>query len=139
MRMKLKAVSACALLLSTSLAAHAGAVVVGKESSIGTMDADQAKRVFLGRDTNIGGANVTVLYQKEEATRTDFETKVLGKTGSDLSAYWAKLIFTGKATAPEEVGGGDAAVRTKLAANPNAIGYVTDAGVDSTVKVIYKY
>lgn len=139
MRTKLKAVSAGVLLLSTSLAANAGAVVVGKDSSLSAMDADRVKRIFLGRETNINGANVVVLYQKEEATRSDFENKVLGKTGSDLSAYWAKLIFTGKAAAPDEVAGGDAGVRTKLAGNPNAIGYVTDAGVDSTVKVLFKY
>jgi ABC-type phosphate transport system substrate-binding protein len=139
MRTKLKAVSASALLIATSMAAHAGAVVVGKDSPIGTMDADAAKRVFMGRDTNLNGANIVVLYQKDETTRTAFETKVLGKTGSDLSAYWAKLIFTGKASAPDEVAGGDAAVRAKLAGNPNAVGYVTDGGVDSTVKVIYKY
>lgn len=139
MRTKLKAVSAGVLLLSTSMAANAGAVVVGKDSSLSAVDADRAKRIFLGRETNINGANVVVLYQKDEANRSDFENKVLGKTGSDLSAYWAKLIFTGKATAPEEIAGGDAAVRTKLAGNPNAIGYVTDAGVDSTVKVLYKY
>jgi ABC-type phosphate transport system substrate-binding protein len=138
MRIKLKAASAYALLWMASLSAHAGAVVVGKDSPINAMDAEQVKRLFLGRESSVNGVNMVVLYQKDEANRAEFETKVLDKTGAALTAYWAKQIFTGRATAPEEVSG-DAAVRSKLAANPNAIGYVSDRGVDSTVKVLFKY
>jgi len=126
-------------LLATSMAAHAGAVVVAKNSSIAAMDGEEIKRIFLGRESQIGGNTVTVIYQKDESNRDAFETKVLGKSGADLSAYWAKLVFTGRATAPEEIAGGDAGVRARLANSPNAIGYVTDAGIDSTVKVIFKY
>src|SRR5882757_1306872 len=92
-----------ALMLLSSMAAHAGAVVVSKDSPLATFDADEAKKVFLGREAVIAGQSVSVIYQKDGAIRTDFETKVLGKTGSDLSAYWSKLIFTGKAAAPDEV------------------------------------
>jgi ABC-type phosphate transport system substrate-binding protein len=127
-----------ALLLAASSAAFAGAVVVAKDSPVGTMDADQVKRVFLGRESTLAGHTAVVVYQKDESVRTDFETKVLGKTGSELSAYWSKQIFTGKAMAPDEVAG-DAQVRAKVASTPGAIGYVTDSGVDSTVRVIFKY
>jgi ABC-type phosphate transport system substrate-binding protein len=127
-----------AILVAASSASFAGAVVVAKDSPVGAIDADQAKRVFLGREASLGGHTAVVVYQKDEAVRTDFENKVLGKTGSELSAYWSKQIFTGKAMAPEEVAG-DAQVRAKVASTPGAIGYVTDSGVDSTVKVIFKY
>jgi ABC-type phosphate transport system substrate-binding protein len=127
-----------AILVAASSAALAGAVIVAKDSPVSAMDADQAKRVFLGREVSLGGHSTVVVYQKDETVRTAFETKVLGKTGSELSAYWSKQIFTGKAMAPEEVTG-DAQVRAKVATTPGAIGYVTDSGVDSTVKVIFKY
>jgi len=127
-----------ALMLLSSMAAHAGAVVVSKDSPLATFDADEAKKVFLGREAVIAGQSVSVIYQKDGAIRTDFETKVLGKTGSDLSAYWSKLIFTGKAAAPDEVAG-DAGVKSKLAASPGAVGYVSDAGIDGSVKVLLKY
>ncbi len=139
MRANVKGIVACGLLLAASMSVHAGAVVVNKDSPLGTMDGDQVRRVFLGREVSVNGVTVTILYQTDEATRGDFESKVLGKTGSDLATYWDRLIFTGRAKAPLEVPGGDAAVRGKLAANPNAVGYVTDAGVDSTVKVLFKY
>lgn len=139
MRANVKAIAACGLLLAASMSAHAGAVVASKDSPLGTMDGDQVRRVFLGREVSVNGETVTLLYQTDGATRSDFEQKVLGKSGSDLATYWDRLIFTGRAKAPVEVPGGDAGVRAKLAANPNAIGYVTDAGVDSTVKVLFKY
>ena len=128
-----------ALLLAAVSPAHAGAVVVGKDSPIGPMDADTAKNVFLGRKPIIDGQTVTVLFQKDgSATRSDFENKVVGKTGAELAAYLSKQIFTGKAAAPTTVDG-DAAVRAKVGASPGAIGYVSDEGIDSTVKVILKY
>jgi ABC-type phosphate transport system substrate-binding protein len=139
MKIRFQIAGVGALLFAGSMAAYAaGAVVVGKDSPLAAMDADQVKRVFLGRENSINGARVIVVYQKEETNRTPFETKVLGKAGPDLSAYWAKQIFTGKASAPEEVSG-DAGVRAKVTSSPNAIGYVTEAGVDSTVKVIFRY
>jgi ABC-type phosphate transport system substrate-binding protein len=118
--------------------AQAGAVVVGKDSPLGTMEAEEVKKIFLGREPQLNGQNVTVVYQKESAIRTDFETKVLGKTGADLSGYWSKLIFTGKAQAPDEATG-DAGVKAKVASSPGAIGYVSDGAVDASVKVLFKY
>lgn len=127
-----------AALLACAFQANAGAVVVSASSKAGAMDAEAAKRAFLGREPNIGGAPAVVVYQKGGATRAAFDSKVLGKAGAELTTYWSKLIFTGKAKAPAEVNG-DAAVKAKLAGNPGAIGYVSDAAVDGSVKVLYKF
>ncbi|MDR3419503.1 MAG: hypothetical protein P4L83_25265 [Nevskia sp.] len=118
--------------------AQAGAVIVAKDSPLGPMDAEEVKKVFLGREPQLSGQTLTVVYQGEGAPRTDFETKVLGKTGADLSGYWSKLIFTGKAQAPVEAGG-DLGVKTKVGSTPGAVGYVTDGAVDASVKVLFKY
>lgn len=119
-------------------AAQAGAVVVATGSKAGAMNADAVKRVFLGREAAVGGAPVQVVYQKGGATRAAFDKSVLGKAGAELTTYWSRLIFTGKAKAPTEVDG-DAAVKAKLASNPGAIGYVSDGAVDGSVKVLYKF
>jgi ABC-type phosphate transport system substrate-binding protein len=55
---------------------------------------------------------------------------------SQVKALWSKLVFTGKATMPKEVGG-STDVRKAVAANPKAIGYIEKSAVDATVKVIY--
>lgn len=139
MKAKVKAVAACGLLIAVSTSAQAGAVVVSKDSPLSTMDLEQVRRVFLGRDVSVNGVAITLLYQTDTTTRSDFETKVLGKSSAELSTLWQRLIFTGRAKPPVEVYGGDGGVRGKLAVNPNAIGYVTDGGVDSTVKVLFRY
>ena len=135
MRMRIAAFSLLSFVLQTG---HAGAVVTAADSPIASMDKDQAKRVFMGHEPQVSGVNLLVLYQKNEAVAGDFETKVLGKTGDDLAAYWSKLVFTGKAAAPVDVAD-DTAVKSKIASSHNAIGYVSDAGIDGTVKVLFKY
>jgi hypothetical protein len=126
------------LLLAASAQASAGADVVSAGTSAAALDADAAKRAFLGRESLVGGAPAVVIYQKGGAIKDAFESKVLGKSGADLAGYWSKLIFTGKAKAPEEVAG-DAAVKAKIAATPGAIGYVDDSAVDASVKVLLKF
>ena len=124
--------------LGCAFQASAGAVVVSSASKAGAMDAETAKRAFLGREESVGGARALVVYQKGGATRAAFDKAVLGKSGAELTAYWSRLIFTGKAKAPTEVDG-DAAVKAKLAGNPGAIGYVSDGAVDGSVKVLFKF
>ena len=116
----------------------AGSVVVGADSPAGALDAEAVKRVFLGREATVGGKPAVVVYQKAGATKSAFESGVLGRSGADLAGYWSKLIFTGKAKAPEELSG-DAAVKAKVASTPGAIGYIDDGAVDGTVKVLFKF
>jgi len=126
------------LALTAAFDAQAGAVIVGKNSSFASMDIDMARRIFLGREFSLNGQNIALVYQGEGPTRTDFETKVLGKTGSDLTAYWSKLIFTGKATPPLEAGGDDG-VKALVGRVNGSIGYISDGAVDDSVKVLYKF
>jgi hypothetical protein len=127
-----------AIALAAAAQANAGAVVVASGSKASAMDAGAAKRVFLGREASVGGAPVQVIYQKGGATRAAFDKAVLGKAGAELTTYWSRLIFTGKAKAPVEVGS-DAEVKARLAGNPGAIGYISDAAVDGSVKVLHKF
>jgi ABC-type phosphate transport system substrate-binding protein len=102
------------------------------------MDAEEAKRIFLGHGASVGGQPLVVVYHSADDTRTDFETKILGKTGAPLQAYWSQLVFTGRAAPPLEVAG-DHGVKAKINENPSAIGYISDGAVDSSVKVVFKY
>ena len=118
--------------------ASAGAVVAAKNSAIAAFDAEEAKKVFLGREPQLNGENITVVFQKPGPVRDQFESTVVQRSGADLTAYWSKLIFTGKATAPVEAGG-DADVKAKVNSTSGAVGYISDSAVDGSVKVLYKY
>jgi hypothetical protein len=118
--------------------AQAGAVVVSKSSIPAAMSADDARRIFLGVQRTFNDQAVTVLFQRVGAAREEFNTKVLGKTGSELTSYMVARIFTGRSVPPTEVEG-DEGVKRALANNPAAIGYVSDGAVDDSVKVLLRY
>lgn len=118
--------------------AGAGAIVVSKASTLQPLTVDEASHLFTGRQRSVQGQTMAILFQRSGAAREEFNTRVLGRTGPELSSYLAALIFTGRAVAPTEVENDDQ-VKQILAANPNAVGYVTDAAIDDSVRVVLKY
>lgn len=120
-------------------AVHAGVVVVvSAKSAVATLDKNQASDIFLGKSATFpGGAQAVPVDQAEGSSqREEFHSKVTGKTGAQLNAYWSKLVFSGKASPPKEVPGA-AEVKALVSANPNMIGYIDSAAVDASVKVVF--
>ena len=134
----LRKLAAILVLVAAAPAAQAGAVVVGANSTLPAMNADEARRIFVGIQRNVNGQTVAVLFQQPGPAREEFDSKVLGMTGADLSAYLAAMIFTGRAVAPTIVPD-DAAVKRSVIASPDTVGYVSDAAVDATVRVLLRY
>ena len=107
-------------------------VVVSAKASESTMSKDQVAQFFLGKSTAM-----TPIDQPESSPiRAEFYKKVADKDAAQAKALWSKLVFTGKATMPKEVGD-SAAVKAAVAGNPKAIGYMDKSAVDSSVKVVY--
>ncbi len=120
--------------------AQAGAIVAAKDAPLSSLQSEEAKKIFLGRESSLDGHDITPVYQKVGAApRADFDGKVLDKASSDLAGYWSKLVFTGRATSvPKEVDS-DNQMKTFVNSTPGAIGYISDASVDDSVKVLLKY
>lgn len=134
----LKCVAIPLVLLST--AADAEVAVVVHPSNAATADQAEISRLFTGRGTTFSnGSKATPLNLADGApARAEFDSKVLGKSSSQMKAYWSKLVFTGKGTPPKELAA-DADVKAAVAADPTAIGYIDAASVDASVKVIAKF
>lgn len=113
------------------------AVVVGAKSSIGSMTADQVAAIFLGKSNVLpGGASAAAADLPESAaTREHFYSKVTGKSAAQVKAAWSRLVFSGKATPPKELASA-ADVKSFVAGNPDAIGYIEKSAVDASVKVV---
>ncbi|MBE0621277.1 MAG: hypothetical protein IH605_11845 [Burkholderiales bacterium] len=110
---------------------HAQAVVVvGASSPAGNMTKEQVADIFSGRSTEFEPVD-----QVGGAIRDEFSSKVLGKSTTQMKAFWAKAAFTGKGNPPKELGG-SADVKQAVAANPKRVGYIEKSAVDGTVKVI---
>ncbi len=124
----------------TALANAEVAVIVSASNVNSALDQDTISRVFLGKTSNFpdGSQAIPVDQNEGSASREAFNDKVLGKSSSQLKAYWSRLIFTGKGTPPKE-SGSDADIKNLVAKNPNLIGYVDSSVVDSSVKVVFKF
>jgi len=112
------------------------AVIVNKANNNTISDSD-INRIFLGKNKSFSsGESIKATNLKSgQSTRTEFEEKALGKSSKQVKAYWAKLIFSGKAK-PLVESGSDAEALAFVAANPEAIAYIDAANVNDTVKVV---
>jgi len=88
------------LLAVAAVASNAQAevvVIVSAKSHITRLTADQAAKIFLGKASTFpeDGDAVPVDQAEGSAIREEFYSKVVRKSSSQVSAYWAKVIFTG--------------------------------------------
>lgn len=113
------------------------AVITHPGDGVASMSAGDVKAVFLGKNKVLPGGAKAVPVGPEEGSATygAFADKVLGKSESQLKAYWSKLIFSGKGTPPNAFAD-DAAVKAFVAKTPGAIGYIDGAAVDGSVTVV---
>ena len=123
---------ASALFSSSAFAVN----VIVHPSNDSNLDQSTISRIFLGKAKAFpNGTSVVPFDQAEGAPATaEFNDKVLSRSGSQLKAYWSKLVFTGKGTPPEKLSG-DAAVIEKVASTPGAIGYIS-GDASGNVKVV---
>jgi ABC-type phosphate transport system substrate-binding protein len=113
------------------------AIIVHPSNNMAGITADQAADIYLGKSGVFpNGQRVSPVDQLPNSpARQKFYKTVVKKDGSVLRVYWSKLLFTGKGQPPREVGD-DADMKSWVASNPDAIGYVDGKFVDSTVKVL---
>ena len=123
---------------AVTASAHADVVViVSAKSPVTSLTAEQTARIFLGKANSFpdDGDAVPIDQAEGSAIRDEFYSKVVHKNSSQLSAYWAKVIFTGDGRPPEKLES-NVAVRKAVAKNPNAIGYIDKSAVNKSVRVI---
>lgn len=103
------------------------AITVNTKNAVNNLSVDQIKKIYTGEITNwkeVGGADQKINVVTREAgsgTRGAFEELVMSKQN-----------INDKAIVQNSTG----AVRTVVASDPNAIGYISLAGLDQTVKAV---
>jgi ABC-type phosphate transport system substrate-binding protein len=129
------------LLLAVSMVAtvaHADVVVVvSSKSPITSLTAEQTAKIFLGKVTTFPNDRPALPIDQPEGSeiRDEFYSKVAHKNSSQLTAYWAKIIFTGEGRPPKLLSG-DLVVRKAVANNTSAIGYIDKSAVNRSVRVV---
>ena len=117
--------------------AHAAIAIVVHPSNQTSLTQDDLVRLYTGKLSAFpdGASAIPVNLADSVPLRADFDQKALGRSSSQVKAYWSKLVFTGKGTPPKEVAS-DSEVLELVASNPNLIGYVSAGAVSAKVKVL---
>ena len=127
----------CALGLDWTTARADVVIVVSSKSLVTKLNKDQVADIFLGKSRRFpDGTQATPLDQPEASSvRDSFYSTVVGKSPSQLKAYWSKIIFTGRGQPPRTVLN-SGQVKKFLVENPLAISYMEADQVDSTVRAL---
>jgi ABC-type phosphate transport system substrate-binding protein len=130
-----------ALLLAGECLADARAedvvAVVSAKSPLTSLNAAQVADIFLGKTSRFpDGSQAVPIDQNEDSPMRDkFYAQYTGKSAAQVKAHWSKIIFTGRGQPPRQAGS-DVEARKLVAENPNAIGYIDQKLVDSSVRVL---
>jgi ABC-type phosphate transport system substrate-binding protein len=128
----------CMLLLNAA-AAMAGDVViiVSAKSAVTALSRSQVADIFLGRTSRFpNGGNAVPIDQAEGSpVRDEFYLSLTGRSAAQLKAYWSKIIFTGRGQPPPSMASA-LATRQRIAADPNAIGYIERSMLDGSVRAL---
>jgi len=111
--------------------------VVSSKSTLTTLTKSQVAQIFLGKSDHFPDGSQALPIDQAEGTvaRDAFYTKYTGKSAAVVKAYWSKMVFTGRGLPPKAVSN-SLEIRKVLAQNPNAIGYIEQNLVDSSLRVI---
>jgi ABC-type phosphate transport system substrate-binding protein len=127
------------LALAARSAVAADLVVIVNSANTNAVTKEFAAKVYRGEAKSWPDGQSVVAYNlpDDHAVRSQFEADVVGKSASQLRALWAGLAFSGKAV-PPKVGSGEADVVGSVAANKNAIGYVSASAAKGVTAVPMK-
>lgn len=117
--------------------AHAAIAVIVNPDNETQFDERTVRQIFLGQIKTFPDGSVARTYDNLDNSdlRSAFIRKVLRRNESTMNAYWARMIFTAKATPPQELENSESVIKT-VAANRNAISYIDSNDVDSSIRVV---
>lgn len=124
-----------ATLTEKTIAVDCIAVVVNPANTVTNLTKDQITKIFKGEITNwkdVGGADKTILIVSREegsGTRSAFEEMLLlsKKDGANVISLVSNTAL---------IGDGNGGIKTNIETKENAIGYVSLAFADNTIKAV---
>lgn len=123
------------ILAAAALMGAAETVIVHPGNAAASLSKDDLDAIYNGKKANWPDGSKIVLAILDGPAHEAFLKDYVGKTPAQFSASWKKIVFTGKAKAPQECKD-DAAMAAFVAATPGAIGYVSDAAAAQGAKVV---
>ncbi len=129
-----------ALLLAGPTAASELVVVVSARTTVDQLSQEDVINIFMGRYRRLpGGAAAFPIDQSaDDGIKANFYRRLVNKNLDDINAYWARLVFSGKAAPPLKTAS-QADVIKLLSSTPGAIAYLDRGQVDGRFKVVFDF
>lgn len=114
-------------------------VVVNPQSGVAQLSKNEVIDIFLGRYRKLPSGKMALPIDVAEAAseRARFYQLLVKKSPSEMSSYWARLVFSGQTSPPFQVPDANTALEL-VQSSPNAIAYVDRAAVTANVKVVFE-
>lgn len=137
MRRALLTIVAILLLEQAHSALAQVVVVVNPDSPIARLTRTEVVDLYMGRRTDLPNGRIALPIDlpPDSPLRAAYYRALVDKTVSQVNAYWARLLFTGRATPPRVVPDTESVLQT-ISDNRDAIGYLDQGAIDSRVKVV---
>lgn len=112
-------------------------VVVNARSGVDALTREQVTNIFLGRYRLLpsGVTAMPIDQPGEHPEKARFYRLLVNKDLTEIDAYWARLVFSGKTHPPRQASTPKAVIQW-LAHERGAIGYMERAEADSRLKIV---
>lgn len=122
------------LLTSTDTVQADLAVVISAESSVTLLDRSDAINIFMGRFRRLPNGSVA-LPVDHKLLKGRFYRALVKKNVSEINSYWARLVFSGQASPPQQAANLEE-VTDIITHNVNALSYVEKDSVPAHMRVL---
>lgn len=112
-------------------------VVVNARSGVEHLSRDDVINIFMGR-YRVLPSGITAFPVDQPGTnelRAAFYRKLVGKEPAEINAYWARLVFSGKAAPPKQTARGGE-VTEWVISHEGGLGYIDRDRLDDRMRVV---
>ncbi|MGL4473146.1 MAG: hypothetical protein ACRCT7_01580 [Shewanella sp.] len=127
-------------LLTSAYAAAGLLVVMQKNAPVEKLDRHQVVDIFMGRNNMLNTDQKYRVFDQNTVTgiRESFYRQLVNRSETQIDAYWARLLFSGRTAPPTMVKGMDELVQ-KVVQTPGGIAYISRDKLVDELKVVYEF
>ncbi|MFZ6801293.1 hypothetical protein [Undibacterium sp. Di24W] len=113
-------------------------VIANLRSGITKMSKDEVINVYMGRNRKLASGITAMPLDLENplAVKAHFYSVLVNKDLSEISSYWARLVFSGQGSPPRQVKSQEEAIEI-VTRRRGAIAYIERTKIDKRVKVVF--
>lgn len=113
-------------------------VVANQKNPLQSLTKQQLTDLYMGRAHYFpsGGAVLKMDAAGDSELRALFYRALVGMSLPEINAYWARLMFSGRATPPMQMTSSKDIARL-VSENPNALGYILKGDENAKIKTVF--